>query len=74
MLLDCSCGETYTKFRTGLAFVDVKMMMWSGSEDPADWRHRRRHSVLGYWHELKIQLWMLHLGLCEQVASGEPPF
>lgn len=74
MPLDCLCGETYDKFRTGLTFADVKGMMFTGSEDPKDWRQRRRHSVLGYWHELKIQLWMLHLGLCEQAASGDPPF
>lgn len=62
---DCVCGLSYEDFRTGLTFSDVQQMMYTGSEDPEDWRCRSRHAVLGYWHELKLQLWASHQGLCD---------
>lgn len=65
----CVCGATYDRFRTGLTFRDVKDMMWTGSENPEDWRHKRRNSVLGYWRELKLQLWAMHVGICEDAIE-----
>jgi len=49
----------YRQFRTGLTFADVREML-RGSE-----KHRSRHgspqdrrrTVLGFWHELKLQLY-----------------
>jgi hypothetical protein len=61
---DCmSCGINYRDFHTGLNFAEVRRMMYSGSTDPSQWRSKRRRSVLGYWHELKRQLWLYHLSL-----------
>lgn len=60
----CACGLTYDSFRTGLNFSTVQDMMYTGSEDPTDWRCRSRHAVLGYWRELKLQLWAHHQGYC----------
>lgn len=53
----CSCGERYDRFRTGLTFAAVKQLMYVGSDDPTQWRHKGRKAVLGYWTELKRQLW-----------------
>lgn len=50
----CVCGAVYTALRTGMTFGEVRAMMWRA--DPP-WRHRRRHSVLGYWRELKLSMW-----------------
>lgn len=47
----------YDRFRTGLTFREVSRMMRVASDDPADWQHKRRRTVLGYWHALKLQLW-----------------
>lgn len=47
----------YDKFRTGLSFRDVKRMLWVHTEDPTTWRYRRRRTVLGFWHSLKLQLY-----------------
>jgi hypothetical protein len=47
---------TYHDFRTGLTFATVRQMMWSGGP-PSEWRSKSRRAVLGYWHELKQQLY-----------------
>jgi hypothetical protein len=52
---------TYAEFRTGLTYRDVYHMLWSGSDDPRDWRYKRRHTVLGFWRQLKLQLWQQYL-------------
>lgn len=62
---DCPCGASYDALRTGFSFADVKQLMYVASEDPADWRHKRRRSVLGFWHELKLQIWFSIHGGCE---------
>jgi len=59
------CGLKYKDMTTGLTFKDVKQMMFDNSPDPADWKYKRRHTVLGYWHELKLQLWEEHVRTCK---------
>lgn len=41
-------------------------MMYSPDPDPKTWRNRRRNGVLGFWRELKLQLWDYHLGMCNE--------
>lgn len=41
----------YDEFRTGLTYRDVLAMLRAAD------RHRRRGSVLGFWHEVKLQLY-----------------
>ncbi len=48
---------TYRQFKTGLTYRDVYQMLWVHSEDSREWRYKRRATVLGFWHELKLQLW-----------------
>jgi hypothetical protein len=64
-----ACGLKYEDFRTGLTFQDVKDTFWSGSDDPADWKYSRRHSVLGRWHQMKLELWTEHTDNCGQIAN-----
>lgn len=47
----------YDHFRTGLTYREVYQMLWSPSANPADWRYKRRATVLGFWHQLKQQLY-----------------
>jgi hypothetical protein len=47
----------YDRFRTGLTYDDVKRMMWDESENRADWTYKRRGSVLGRWHQLKLEMY-----------------
>jgi hypothetical protein len=47
----------YQKFRTGFTFSDIRQMLWSYSDDPADWGHVTRRTVLGYWRQLKLEMW-----------------
>jgi hypothetical protein len=44
----------YDEFRTGLTFSQVKDMMKDNSDDPKDWRYKRRGTVLGFWHKWKM--------------------
>lgn len=59
------CGLKYDDFKTGLTYDDVYSMMWIDDEDYSRWRYKRRHSVLGFWHEYKRSLWAEHLHFCE---------
>jgi hypothetical protein len=43
----------YDEFRTGLTYHDVYMMLKHSEKHS----HKRRRSVLGFWHELKLQLY-----------------
>lgn len=73
------CGAQYHRFRTGLTYRAVYEMLWSyNDEDTSTWKYKRRHTILGYWHMLKKQMWDEHLYVCEQSAhyalNDEPPF
>jgi hypothetical protein len=46
-------------------------MLWSYSDDPRDWRYKRRNTVLGKWCQIKQQLWEEHIYCCEQVAEEQ---
>lgn len=59
------CGVTYDDFRTGLTFGDVTRMMKTGSDDPKDWRNRRRRGVLGHFREIKISMFYSEHGGCD---------
>ena len=59
------CGLTYGRFRTGLTFAEVRSWLWVGSDDPRDWKPKRRGSVLGLWHETKKMLWAEHIRGCD---------
>lgn len=41
----------YDRFRTGLSFVQVQRDM------RGTFKYRRRHTVLGFWHQLKKDMW-----------------
>lgn len=47
----------YDRFRTGLTFAEAKRMLHVGGEDPSRWRYHRRGTVLGFLHQLKLELW-----------------
>lgn len=69
------CGLQYADFRTGLTYQDVYDMYWSGSDDPSDWKYKRRGTILGKWHQLKLEMWKRHLEGCEATDSaGAIPF
>ena len=50
-------SKEYHKFRTGFTFEEIRIMLWSPSEDNRDWRHITRRTVLGKWHEIKLKMW-----------------
>lgn len=51
----------YDSFRTGLTFREVRQMPWVHSDDPRDWRYKRRRTVLGFWRQLKLQMFAQYL-------------
>lgn len=61
---NCTCGARYADMRTGLTFADVRQMLFVASDDPSQWRNRRRNGVLGFWHELKLMQWEQLHGSC----------
>lgn len=65
----CVCGAAYDDMRTGMTFTEVKRMMFVHNDDPSTWRYRRRHSVLGYWHMLKLSFWYSAHDACEAALS-----
>jgi len=55
----------YEKFTTGYTYREISDMVWSHSSDSKDWplsaAGRRRHSVLGLWREIKLELYDRYL-------------
>lgn len=51
------CGVTYQKFRTGLTYPEVYMIVW-------DHPQKRRNTVLGRWREMKLGMWDEHIKQC----------
>lgn len=52
------CGITYGKFRTGMTYRDAYMMAYSRT-------YKRRHTILGVWHQVKQEFWEEHIVRCE---------
>lgn len=52
---------TYDEVRTGLTFREVRRMLWVHSDDPRDWKYKRRGTVLGLWRSIKLGLWDRYL-------------
>lgn len=67
----------YRDLRTGLRYVDVHRSMHDCSPNPADWKRKTRHTVLGRWHQLKLHLWDAHVRDCvdeERDDAREPSY
>lgn len=47
----------YDKFRTGLSFSTVRQMLNTYDQDHSKWKRISRGTVLGFWHEMKLQLY-----------------
>lgn len=64
------CGLKYQAMRTGHTYQDIYTMLWSGSDEPRTWRYKGRSAVLGYWHQIKKEIWEYHLEMCEQEKAA----
>lgn len=62
----CSLACRYKDFkvfdRTG--FVDIQQSLFVASENPEDWRYKRKGTVLGIMHKHKLELWGQHTSSC----------
>ncbi len=58
----CLCGGAYCDLRTGMTYREVRRSM-----DPHRWKGRRRHAVLGYWRQIKLELWDYLHGSCGEL-------
>ena len=52
----------YKKFRTGLTYREVYHMIYQR-------RWKRRHGVLGFWHELKLRMYDEYLNELELIGE-----
>jgi hypothetical protein len=44
-------------------------MLMDYSDDRADWKHKRRGTVLGKWHQHKKELWQRHIDVeCTEIV------
>jgi hypothetical protein len=50
-------GREYDRFRTGLSFSAVRQMLNTYAQDRGDWKRITRGTVLGRWHQLKLELY-----------------
>ena len=64
------CGLAYADFRTGLTYQEVHAELWVASDDPSQWKYKRRHTVLGRWRMIKQTMWEEHLNYCELNAEA----
>lgn len=60
------CGLKYRDLRTGYSYAEVRMLLWVADPDYSKWKYKRRHTVLGLWHQIKQAEWREHLLQCER--------
>lgn len=65
------CGLKYDDFRTGETYRGTYATLWRAEDDPAVWRNKNRHGVLGAWHGYKMMLWAAHVAGCEEQRAWE---
>jgi hypothetical protein len=50
----------YDRFRTGLTYRQVfALLQGYGNPNKEEWRYKRRGTVLGLWHQLKLELYRM---------------
>ena len=51
-------------------------MLWVNSIDPNDWPNVTRHTVLGLWHQLKLEMYREYVSRnsVRQVDFSDVPF
>lgn len=45
--------------------------LWKSSDDPADWRYKRRGTILGIMHAHKRDLWRYYTEHCPHNGEDE---
>lgn len=65
------CGLTYEQLRTGYTYKEIRMLLWVGDPDYSKWKYKRRHTVLGLWHQIKKSMWSEHLYICDMMALAK---
>lgn len=66
-----ACELTYDAFRTGETFASMRRAMFVETSDTNAWRYKRRHGVLGFWHQWKVTMFRSHVEECEYYARLE---
>lgn len=68
------CGLHYDEFRVvdlstehKYTYGDVRMLLWVAGDDyrATPWKYKRRHTVLGLWHQIKMLSWKEHEYMCQ---------
>ena len=65
------CGIRYRDFRCAeiTSWQEALESMWSASDNPKDWRNKRKGGVLGYWYRQKQREWDYHIETCKPVGQ-----
>lgn len=70
-----ACGAVYSQLRTGMTYSEVRSEFWVfDDDDRTRWRNKRRGTVLGRWHQIKLALWQLHVEHCTPPDDEPVPF
>jgi len=71
----------FRPFAGGRGFAETVQSLKVASDDPKDWRHKRRGTILGIMHQVKMELWDEWTGKCPRWgtdgtddAEGSNPF
>jgi hypothetical protein len=59
------CGAKYKHFRAGVDYREVSNWLWVYSDDPRDWKYKRRGTILGKLHQVKREGWEEHKRTCQ---------
>ena len=55
-----------------MSYREVFSQFWKDSEDRGCWRNKRRSTVLGRWHAIKLDLWSQHTAACDDDRYAVP--
>jgi len=60
----------YDRFKSGLTYGEVRMMLWSSNPDPSTWQPKSKGVVLRLWAKLKADLYQEYLRQFPPHADG----
>lgn len=61
----------YDRFTTGYTYREVSDMIWYSEQWHPAHHTRRRHAVLGKWHEIKQEMYNRYLAAIEAAGSTD---
>lgn len=63
----------FKPFAGGGGFAETRESLFVANDDPATWKHKRRSTILGIMHEVKLEAWNEWTNKCPRWGTDGKP-